>query len=999
MIFRNKITDTALLIFGAFLLASCESKLSVRASKIAGKVQEQAVGEKQADLDSPQLTDLSVQSFLTNTPVAKVSFQNSGAAAVACNSEPIFPSGMLLTAELGSCVISGTPVLSQTATQYTVMASSSSGATGGASIVFDIRAAISPAAVFEVIDVQPESQSTAYDSITLSWTNPVGAESTALYQSNLNTGFSLVPDSSALSLLSNFEIDRSSYIMTGLAWTKPVEVVVAVKMIDGTIKHLKPSVLKLDKPKLVAFDLGRTTMCAVYDNGRIRCWGSPSNTGYDPAENIVYDAGPPIQYVNLDRSFHAVDVKVSNDFACALSRDGLVTCWGAPALNPAQHSWLGHEVTEESVRATGKTLPFPGNAKIKQISVHYAHGCGVSNEGQLFCWGNNDHGRLGTGDQSERPTPVLINLGVGRTAKSVDTGSGSTCVILDDDSVKCWGYNNDGALATGDNVNVISGPGAGIDFLGVAVKKIEIGAVHACALLKNNETRCWGNNQGGQLGYGDAVARLNPGPAIDFGTGKYAVDISVGDSFYWSWATCALLNTGEAKCWGNNYEGNIGVKPVTHGNITAPPVAAIDITGNTVEIKAGTAVTCARNDDSEIRCWGWAWSGVLGIGLGYEKIPKKQEHFLSLKGFEAVGSHACGVTSGGDGFCFGRSRDNCMGYGDGVSHYYDTQPPLLGLSNVNRLIPMDRHTCALFNDGTLSCWGINAKGQLGYGDLAVRSTPPVTKVNLGGLQVLDVKGSLLSTCALLDNLGKNVLKCWGQNNTGIAGVGDKLIKKAPPASIDFGTNSVLDFDVSRTHACAVLDNGELRCWGANTSGQLGYGDLLEKLIPGGTVATGGTAVEVDVSDKQTCVRLADKTVKCFGLNTAGQLGYDDEVATLSPRTEAVNFGEPVESLSVIGDGTVCGRLTSGQVKCWGSVFYLGNGLKDTTRKPGKPVKFPDGLKATAIQGESFSVCAKMSDGSDYCWGYNGEGVISRDNFARAPRKEAINIYPEAGLTP
>ena len=168
------------------------------------------------------------------------------------------------------------------------------------------------------------------------------------------------------------------------------------------------------------------------------------------------------------------------------------------------------------------------------------------------CWGNNGDGRLGLGhtlDRGDGPGEMgdalpAVDLGTGRTAKMISIGGVHTCALLDDDSVKCWGWNNDGQLGLGHTSNRGDGPGEMGDDLdavdlgtGRTAKMISAGDVHTCALLDDDSVKCWGDGSYGQLGLGDWSKRGDgPGEmgddldAVDLGTGRTAKMISVGSA-------------------------------------------------------------------------------------------------------------------------------------------------------------------------------------------------------------------------------------------------------------------------------------------------------------------------------------------------------------------------------------------------------------------------------------------------------------------------------------
>ena len=142
------------------------------------------------------------------------------------------------------------------------------------------------------------------------------------------------------------------------------------------------------------------------------------------------------------------------------------------------------------------------------------------------------------------------------------TGTGYTCALLDDDSVKCWGRGHAGQLGHGKTTSVDSPPNSPINLgSGRTAKAITAGNFHTCAVIDNSSIKCWGLNDSGQLGQGDTSNRGDGSnemadylPAVDLGSGKTARAISTGDSH-----TCTLLDNASLKCWGKNDSGQLGL--------------------------------------------------------------------------------------------------------------------------------------------------------------------------------------------------------------------------------------------------------------------------------------------------------------------------------------------------------------------------------------------------------------------------------------------------------
>ena len=154
--------------------------------------------------------------------------------------------------------------------------------------------------------------------------------------------------------------------------------------------------------------------------------------------------------------------------------------------------------------------PPPPAAGVVALAAGYHHTCALRANATVKCWGQNDQGQLGLGDMATRGDALsetgaglpVVNLGAGRTATAIASAAGNafhTCAILDNARVKCWGDNDFGQLGLGDALDRGDGPGEMGDDLpyvdlgtGRTATAISVGGAHTCALLDNGSLKCWG---------------------------------------------------------------------------------------------------------------------------------------------------------------------------------------------------------------------------------------------------------------------------------------------------------------------------------------------------------------------------------------------------------------------------------------------------------------------------------------------------------------------------
>jgi alpha-tubulin suppressor-like RCC1 family protein len=269
------------------------------------------------------------------------------------------------------------------------------------------------------------------------------------------------------------------------------------------------------------------------------------------------------------------------------------------------------------------------------------------------CWGENDEGEVGNGTETDPVrTPVAVKGLSGVTA--IGLGSSHACALLADTSVKCWGItsyrwgNEEGNSSTPVAVKGLSG-----------VTAITIGGSHSCALLADTSVKCWGENDEGELGTGyrwENEERYSFPPAAVKGlSGVTAIATGARHS-------CALLADTSVKCWGANYLASLGND--THGERSLVPVAVKGLSGVTA-IGLGSSHSCALLADTSVKCWGYNYDGQLGNGTRENSsVPVAVK---GLSGVTAIGlgdGHSCALLADTSVKCWGRTSYRDTTYRD-----------------------------------------------------------------------------------------------------------------------------------------------------------------------------------------------------------------------------------------------------------------------------------------------------------------------------------------------
>ncbi|KAJ1495204.1 regulator of chromosome condensation 1/beta-lactamase-inhibitor protein II [Baffinella frigidus] len=646
------------------------------------------------------------------------------------------------------------------------------------------------------------------------------------------------------------------------------------------------------------------------------------------------------------------------------------------------------------------------------------------------------------------------------------------------------------------------------------------GGTYTCALLEGGLIKCWGYNGWGQLGYGDTRQRGDTGwnemgasipsfacvylPTVDLNATAVAIECGL-------YFTCALLEGGFVKCWGENNHGQLGYGDTRQrgdgagemGASTRPPprinlpfvslngtavavvsgdyhayLPAVDLDMKAVMVTGGGKYSCALLEGGLIKCWGYNGWGQLGQGdtrqrgderdeMGARTLPRTEIlPYVDLNGLAIAISigyvRSCAIMEGGFVKCWGDNENGQLGYSDtrqrgdrarqmGASTRPAAYLPAVDLGGVPAvaLALGERHSCALLEGGFVKCWGYNAHGQLGQGDTRQRgdaanemgaSTPPhayLPAVDLGGNAVAVVAGQL-SGCALVEG---GLVKCWGYNAWGQLGYGDTRQRGDVTIENDWGEMGAItpsrardptspgsaDASLARREPSKVsvakgsavrarsggvgamqgpspfTTLGAFKCWGQNTYGQLGYGDMRQRgdeaYLP--AVDLDGKAEEISRSDQHGCSLMANLPaveldgkaiaitagynwacailaseggfVKCWGYNAQGQLGYGDS----RQRGDAVGLNGKAVAITAGYQQTCAILAEGGTLKCWGGNPWGVQGSGGGTTA-GNGVVQCWGYNGWGQEG-----------GFVKCWGYNNEGQLG---YGDSRQRVALQVY-------
>lgn len=645
------------------------------------------------------------------------------------------------------------------------------------------------------------------------------------------------------------------------------------------------------------------------------------------------------------------------------------------------------------------------------VALSLARGvtCARMSDDTVYCWGRNESGQMGNGARARVvSTPSLVP---GVKARQIVAGPGQVCAIGREQSVACWGENVLGLERS--NVNRHPGRLTPTPVPGLAgVVELALAFDHACARLADGGVRCWGANEYGELGIGRATP-LERAPLPVIGLPK-ATQLALGHGQSW-----AVTEGGEVWSWGNGQldaRRHADLATVTQLSAGSSEVCALDASlsvrcweregatpfdalhgASRLDLAEGHGCALKKG---QVSCWGWNHRGQTGRSPTGENDGLESRDAAVVRGLPEVakvatgGSHSCAITKEHAVYCWGSDSDGQLGVGTAL--FSDVPAEVVGLTNARQIAARSAQSCALLDSGALRCWGKNEHGELGVGDHLERPLPSAPlgigeasafamgfdhtcallagdRVRcwgddyhgyIGGLPdepqdvvlsgVVTLAAGQAQTCAIAANKlhcwgatsprGSQVVPapvalpaapaavtlghrhgcalvdggdvyCWGENHRGQLGDGTTRDHEAPAKVQHLGVSRAIA--AGGAHVCAVSDHDELRCWGYNDNAQIGDGALGDRLSPSRIL---GDVQQVALSSSHTCALSKTGHVMCWGANSDAQLGRGTRSGS-EPRPGAVK-GLPKAVSIAAGDGHTCARLADGHVRCWGT-DYLG----------------------------------------------------------------------------
>jgi len=340
--------------------------------------------------------------------------------------------------------------------------------------------------------------------------------------------------------------------------------------------------------------------CALNAAGAAWCWGENTYGQLGNGDDTVGGSATPLR-VGAGLGLAFTQLVAGLEFTCGLSTEGDVWCWGS------NESFV---LGRDDIGSSSDPVLLPGQGFTAISAMGYG-ACGLDLTGAAWCWGyGSEDFELGNPEVTDH-TPVPVQV-VGPTEDDdplsflyLAHGTYHTCGLTASAQLYCWGYNSSGRIGDGTQDSV-SRPKEPLP--GEAILAVGVGRAHSCAVKADETTWCWGSNDLGQIfPFGDASSVLEP--ALRLGADEFVpVSFAFGDSH-----SCALDARGTAWCWGNPGYGTLG-----RSDLDAMEPGPIDAQLSFVSLASRGSHTCGLATDGKVYCWGNNDSGQLGNDVAGE---------------------------------------------------------------------------------------------------------------------------------------------------------------------------------------------------------------------------------------------------------------------------------------------------------------------------------------------------------------------------------------------
>ena len=654
-----------------------------------------------------------------------------------------------------------------------------------------------------------------------------------------------------------------------------------------------------------AISSGGSHTCALTNSNHVKCWGSGRSGQLGDKRKGRHISTTPVDVHTSSENASPLDnikaISSGGHHTCALTNNNHVKCWGSSQSGQRGDKKHGRHISATPVDVHTSSANSSPLGNIKAISSGGGHTCALTLSGHVKCWGNGKYGQLGNSTFSSDPIPTIVNSSSMISAplhsiKAISSGERHTCAITHDSRVKCWGNGDFRQFARIFSGNSSTPIDIAPTFL-KEIKAISSRAFQSCALTNNRLLKCWG-----QGAYGSPFRKPSEIKAVSSG-GNH---------------NCAINKLNKVLCWGRGGDGQLGDGTSRDSsNPVSVKISSIDpiLLGNVREIISGINYTCVLTSNNNVKCWGMGYGHVP---VDVDTISKDLTSLSTIKW---------------------------------MSRWASTNPSKkhIPVKNIKTILSNHNQTCILSRSGKVKCW---EKGKefknLFSTDIPTSGTDTTPLSN-----IKEIGSGRYYVCALTND---GHVKCWGDGSIGALGNGKQERRDSIFIPVDVHTSAkdssplsnIKTIGIGNDHACALTNDGHVKCWGNERTGALGNGkqgkhNSLSAPVDVHTSSANssplGNIKTISSGVSHTCALTTRGNVKCWGRNEDGQLGSRVSFQSLVPvnvHTSAID-STPLGNIKAIisGGNYVCALTNDGHVKCWGQgeSGVLGNGKENNSTIP------------------------------------------------------------------
>lgn len=742
-----------------------------------------------------------------------------------------------------------------------------------------------------------------------------------------------------------------------------------------SLSSLSVSVNFVSVPTKLSFSLPSSAKSTLCTSGIVISTKDNANSLAAPTSTVHISLnstnGAFYSDANCTNAISTVDINTGNSSASIYYRGSI----------------LGNDLlsaTASGLSAASENLFVKG---VLKVAAGDFHSCAMMNDGSVYCWGYNYWGQLGQGHTNELAVPSIVPALTG--VVDLVAGYGHTCALISGGTVKCWGRNLEGQLGQG-NTTSLSSPTLISGLVNVSAISTSTTAYHTCAVISDGSAKCWGYNSSGQLGNGGTTNVTSPTLVT---SANNIVSVVVLNA-----SSCFLAQDGSVKCVGLGTSGQLGDGNGT-SNVNLVTVLGLDGSSSSNKassIYGASSTMCATKTDGNYLCWGGNSYSMLGDGTGTNRnSPVSVNYGGSVRTMSIGALHKLVVLTDGTLKVSGGNRSGQLGLNFSTIATVNIATTVSTYTNVVSAVAGTEHSCIVFQNGTVKCFGANSNFQLG-GGVRSGSLVPVQATQFSDISSVSVDS--YSMCVLKTN---GTGQCVGWNQANQLGSGSAN-SSTSPVNVSSLSNAVSISSGGNIHSCAVLSTGGLSCWGYNSSGQLGDGTTTSRNLatPVNFGASPPSVVKVATGNAHTCSVMSDFTVRCWGSGGSGQLGNGGTSNSSSPViVSGIDASSDDKKAIDIAAGYAhnCATMLSGSVKCWGagSSGQLGNGSSNTQTTP---VSVTGITNAVQTSTGLYHTCAVLQGGAMKCWGNNSYGQLGNATYTSGTSPVSVTSVSTATLS-